>query len=437
MVAVTRRKGRGPGGVAGLLLCLVLVLLLCLAGPARAGHLTIDMMVGSRDKHTAWAALLDRFAAANPDIQITHREVPMDLYWQRAGAKAGGPDAPDVAFWDSGKALRDGYAQRMVAPLPPDLARLVRDRFSPPAVDAVTVGAKVAAVPLSTYPWGFFYRKSLFQRLNLAPPRTWEELLAVAARLKAAEVTPFAFGAQENWPLFAWFDCLDLRLNGLDFHRRLLAGHIPFTDPAARAVMARWKLLLDRGYFHAPQPGDSWRDTLPYFYHQQVGMLLLGGFAAMHFSPLVRDDVGFIPFPTLIPGMPRYEDAPQDVLVVAPRAAARPEVQRFVRFLAETAELDRFNSDLAMVSPLRDGPGDRGPAPAGAGTFFQDAGRRVLEDAAGFAAYFDRDATTPLAEAAGGTFRRFMAAPHDIDAALAELDRARTAAPGVVQLGGH
>ncbi|MEA1676096.1 ABC transporter substrate-binding protein [Nitrospirillum sp. BR 11163] len=411
--------------------------LVCLVSPARAGHLTIDMMVGSRDKHTAWAALLDRFAAANPDIQITHREVPMELYWRRVAAKAGGPDAPDVAFWDSGKALRDGYAQRLVAPLPPDLARLVRDRFSAPAVDAVTVGPKVVAVPLSTYPWGFFYRKSLFQHLGLAPPRTWDDLLAVAARLKAAGVTPFAYGARETWPLFAWFDYLDLRLNGLDYHRRLLAGQIPFTDPATRAVMARWKLLLDRGYFHAPRPEDGWRDTLPYFYHQQVGMLLLGGFAAMHFSTLVRDDVGFIPFPTLTPDMPRYEDAPQDVLVIAPRAAARPEVRRFVRFLAATAELDRFNTDLAMVSPLRRGPEGAQPPPAGAANFFQDAGRDVLKDASGFAAYFDRDATTPLAETADSVFRRFMDPPHDIDAALAALERARAASTGVEQLGGR
>lgn len=46
--------------------------------------------------------------------------------------------------------------------------------------------------------------------------------------LKNAGITPITIGAANKWTSAAWFDYLNLRINGLDYHQRLLQGEIPF-----------------------------------------------------------------------------------------------------------------------------------------------------------------------------------------------------------------
>ena len=41
-----------------------------------------------------------------------------------------------------------------------------------------------------------------------------------------------------------WFDYLNLRINGADYHRELLAGERSFTDPEVVAVMEQYARLI-------------------------------------------------------------------------------------------------------------------------------------------------------------------------------------------------
>ena len=46
------------------------------------------------------------------------------------------------------------------------------------------------------------------------------------------------------WVASAWFDYLNIRINGAPFHRQLLAGEGRFDDPKVKAVFTKWREVL-------------------------------------------------------------------------------------------------------------------------------------------------------------------------------------------------
>ncbi|WP_336368604.1 ABC transporter substrate-binding protein [Marinobacter sp. C2H3] len=381
--------------------------------------LNVNFMVSGGEQREAYLSLVEAFEAANPDVQVRHREYEQETYKARMGEWLTGKDAPpDVLFWFAGEVLNDFVHRGLVRPIGTLWQQENWDAAFSPALKAVVSpdGAPVA-LPVAYYSWGLYYRKSLFERLGLQPPRTWNQLLAVGEALKGQGVVPVAVGSEAGWPLAAWFDYLDLRLNGLSFHQAVTAGHVPFTDPRLRHVMSRWKALIDANFFLANHARMSWRSALPYLYQNAAGMMLMGAFVKPQFPESIRDDIGVAPFPMLNPAIGRYEDAPTDVFFIPARASHPAAAERFLRFLAEPDTQSWINQQLGTTPP-RDGA-------RRAQDELAHSDRQILTAADGFAQFFDRDASRAFSAAAMPVFVRFASGLYGIDEALEQLETIR------------
>ena len=91
-------------------------------------------------------------------------------------------------------------------------------------------------VPIYNYPWAVFYRKSVFKKNGYTIPKTWDQFIALAKKMKADGLTPIAFTDKDGWPAMGTFDILNMRLNGYDFHVRLMAGKAVVGQPAGQAA---------------------------------------------------------------------------------------------------------------------------------------------------------------------------------------------------------
>jgi multiple sugar transport system substrate-binding protein len=395
---------------------LITVVLLGLGQAQAAQSLVIGWMVSSGADRSAWMAdVISQFADANPDIQITQTVKNQEEY--KAGfQRMLETENVDVAFWFAGERLRHVVQQKWVRPIDdPELRSALQAQFIESTVAAVQVNQQLYAMPLSYYGWGMFYRKSLFRRLGLTPPATWAEFIDVGKRLQDAKITPTAVGAGDGWPAAAWFDYLNLRINGIDFHRKLLAGEIRFTHPKVRQVLVQWRELLVQNFFLPETTALGWDSPLPYLYRNQVGMVLMGGFSTAKFPPELADDIGFFPFPSLSTAMPQYEDAPLDIAVLPTRGKNADAANRFLSFLAHSDALNAYNKSLAKFSPLK--------------SFTLREGNnsfelRNLRNAKAIAFFFDRDAKPNLIQPALDAFKTFMRPPFDIDQALRAIDTA-------------
>jgi ABC-type glycerol-3-phosphate transport system substrate-binding protein len=94
-----------------------------------------------------------------------------------------------------------------------------------------------------------WYRKDLYDKLGLSVPKTWDELMANAAKAKAAGIAPFMLSNQKKWPAQFMWSAILVNKHGLDTYDGLIGNKIPWTDARAVDVTAMMKKLADDGMF--------------------------------------------------------------------------------------------------------------------------------------------------------------------------------------------
>lgn len=385
---------------------------------ASGEQLVLDYMVSHSARRTAWVRIINEFAAANPDVRVTDHGYPYEPYKRSFPSRLQSGEV-DLAFWYAGERLRDAAESKLLAPLDAELVALLKKlNFHPATIEGTRINGEVYGFPMYFYPWGFIYRKSLFKSLGILAPATWKEFLNACERLAAAGVAPLGLGAANGWPAAGWFDYFNLRINGLEFHRMLLRGELPFTDARVRQVFDAWGALLRKGYFLQATMQQEHERVLPYIYRKQVGMMLMGSFIAAKFPAAMADDFDFFAFPSIVPDMPAYEDVPVDVLVLPAKSKNAQARKRFLTFLAESGGV-RHLAAADQTLPAQQGPG----FPR---ILLGEAANRVLSNAAGLSSFFDREARADLVTPTFEALRQFLKPPHDTERAVTAIEESRT-----------
>jgi multiple sugar transport system substrate-binding protein len=380
---------------------------------------TLALMPSSAAERRQLDDWLGTFERQGRRQAIQTRTLSPDVY--KAGFEARLREAggwTDVHYWFAGLRLSELASKGLLKPLDELWQRDgLEASFGRALRDAVSWRGRPYAVPLNYYQWGFYYRKSTFVRCGLQAPRTWPEFLTFGERARAAGLAPTVTGARDAWTLAAWFDYLDLRLNGLDFHKALTAGRVSFLDDRVRSVFAAWQQLLDRHWYLAGALDLGWRETVPYLLRERAATMLMGNFFEQDVPGSLRDDLGFFPFPRLEPRLPRYEDAPVDVLVLAERSVRPRAALEFLSWAASPAP------QAALAGAGEKVPANRSAALRDDGLV--KVGARLLRDSAGLAQFFDRDTVREMAERGLGVFADFVAGKLDVEQALRALEGTR------------
>lgn len=245
---------------------------------AFAGELVINSDQSDPAPKKAMEAVIADFEKANPDVKVKWNNFDHEGYKAAINnfLKA---NPPDIAAWYAGNRM----SPQVKAGLFEDVTDLWQqnglDDTLKAAAPSMTLDGKKWGVPYTYYQWGIYYRTDLFQANGITPPKTWAELVAACARLKAAGIAPFAIGTKALWPTAGWFDYLNLRTNGYQFHMDLTAGKVPYSDPRVKAVFDKWGELVKPGYFVANHAALDWQDAIPLLVQGKAAMYLMGNFA--------------------------------------------------------------------------------------------------------------------------------------------------------------
>ncbi len=328
-----------------------------------------------------------------------------------------GKDTPDVMFWSASQRLYLYAEKGLILPITELWDEQNYDELFPHFKTGVTLNGEVYAIPFAYYHWGLFFRQSMVEQFGGAP-EDWESFISVLTRMKEAGITPIGIGTRQNWPAAAWFDYINLRMNGLDFHLELLNGSVSFHDARVQKVLSEWKRLIDSHFYNEDHENYDWDGVLPFFYRNKMGFMLLGNFVASRWP--VRDplfeDIGFMPFPTINRGIPYYENAPTDVFMIPKSTTKVAEAKAFLRFMARADVQTTLNKDLGYLPPNRE-------ATVGEDRFIR-AGAELISRAAGLAQYFDRDTPPAFDELATPLLADYVSTGN-IDALTEGLEAAR------------
>jgi multiple sugar transport system substrate-binding protein len=155
-------------------------------------------------------------------------------------------------------------------------------------------------VPFDYYPWAVYYSKSLWAAKGYTAPTTWDQFVALAAKMKTDGLIPLAFTDKDGWPAMGTFDYLNMRMNGYDFHIDLMRNGTGWNTPQVKAVFEQWKQLIP--YYSPGFLGLTWQEGAAQLLNKQAGMMVLGlDQIGTIFTGTHADDLGFFAFPEINP----------------------------------------------------------------------------------------------------------------------------------------
>ncbi len=392
-----------------------------LSSAAFAGEITINSDHSDPAPKQAMEELIADFQKAHPDVQVKWNNFDHEGY-KSAIRNFLTADAPDVVAWYAGNRMEPFVKANLFEDVTDVWSANGLNDHLKSASPSMTIDGKKWGVPYTYYQWGIYYRKDIFEQQGITPPKTWAELLAASEKLKGAGITPFTIGTKALWPTGGWFDYLDLRVNGYEFHMELTSGKVPYTDPRVKAVFEKWGELIKAGYFIENHAAIDWQDAIPQMVQGKAAMYLMGNFAVatMKDGGLKEDQIGFMQFPEITPGLPMSEEAPTDTFHVPAGAKNKDDAKKFLAFVASPAAQAKMNATLGQlpVNNQAEKPQD----------IYLEAGFNMLSNAHALAQFYDRDAQAEMAKAGMEGFQEFMVKPDNLERILARLEKVRARA---------
>ncbi|GAA1026300.1 extracellular solute-binding protein [Virgisporangium ochraceum] len=271
-------------------------------------------------------------------------------------------------------------------------------------------------VPFYYYPWAVFYRKSLFQQRGYTPPKTLDEFKALCEKMKADGIVPVAFADKDGWPAMGTFDYLNMRINGYDFHVRLMAGKESWTSSQVKQVFDTWRGLLP---YHQPAAnGRTWQEAAQSLVAKQSGMYVLGAFVGEQFSEADRADLDFFAFPEINPQHKQDAvEAPIDGFMVAKEAKNVAGAKNLMKYLATSeAELLFLKSSPNNVATHKDAD-TSGYSP------LQKKCAELVSGAKQVSQFLDRDTRPDFASTVMiPSLQSFINNPNDVDGLLKSIE---------------
>ena len=392
------------------------------SGQALSGDLKIFLDTSNPAPRATMEAVIARFQAEHPDLNIDTTVIDREEYkTQIRNFLTANP--PDVATWYA--------ANRMRPYVEAGLFEDVSDLWNEPEIaenlastkGAMTIDGKQWGVPYTYYQWGVYYRKDIYEELGLNEAANWDEFKANCEAILASGRKCFTIGTKFLWTAGGWFDYLNMRTNGFDFHMQLAGGEISWEDDRVKQTFANWRELIDMGGFIDNHQTYSWQEALPFMVNGDAVHYLMGNFsvAPLRDAGLTDDQLDFYQFPVITPGVALSEDAPTDTFHIPANAANKEAAREFLRFVVSAAEQTEINngSNLGQlpVNAMSSVDDDK----------FLNEGFAMLStnSPGGVAQFWDRDAPAEMAKVSMEGFQEFMVKPDNLDRILAKLERAR------------
>jgi raffinose/stachyose/melibiose transport system substrate-binding protein len=182
-------------------------------------------------------AVIAAFKAANPGVEIKTDTRPQGTEGDNlVKTKLSTGSMNDVFWYNSGSLLQALDPAKTLVDLTND--PVMKD-VDPTFLPVVTQNGKVYGAPWGTAAGGgILYNKDVYSKLGLQIPKTWNDFLANADKIKAAGITPVieTFKAPDTWTsqLFVLGDYYNVQTANPNFAKDYTANKIKYaTDPNA------------------------------------------------------------------------------------------------------------------------------------------------------------------------------------------------------------
>ena len=384
------------------------------SGSTKGGTVSIGSYQSDPSVKAGLADIVAAFTAANGGTKVKVNTVSHNTFQDTINAYLQGTPE-DVFTWFSGHRMRFFADKGLATPID-DVWDAVKSNYTDAFATAVKGNdGHFYAVPTDYYPWAVFYRKDVFSAKGYTVPKNWDDFKALCAKMKSDGLSPIAMGQNDGWPAQGTFDIINLRLNGYDFHTRLLTGQEKWTDSKVTAVFKKWAEITP---YYQPAPNSTtWQQAADKLLRKQAGMYVLGLFVSDEFkasgSQADVDQLDFFPFPAVGSSFDAENalDAPIDVYMISKHSPTLGkdlgQAKAFLEFMAKGSTQGLFFKQAPGSIPTAN------DADASTYTPLQKKAQSIVSSAKKITQFFDRDSRPDFAGANGmqSFLKTFIANP--------------------------
>ncbi|WP_217996335.1 ABC transporter substrate-binding protein [Alicyclobacillus shizuokensis] len=287
--------------------------------------------------------LIKEFEKSHPNIKIERTPVPYEQLLPKSLQEATTHTLPTILVTDNLN-IPTMVSAGAITPLS-RFGEVDTSQYLDGPLSTVTYDGEIYGLPLGTNDLALFYNKSLLAKAHVSPPKTWDELLNVAKKLKSSSTYGLAFSApkdeQATWQ-FAPF----LWTNG--------GNYTHFDSPQAIQALELWTNLVKTGGASKSVVNFSQNEVYNEFAAGRAAMMVMGPWEV---PPLkqTKIDYGVVPLPTPKAGQtPISPIGGEDWTITS---SATPEQQKaawtFLQWTQQKDTLEKFDEAMGYIPALK------------------------------------------------------------------------------------
>jgi glucose/mannose transport system substrate-binding protein len=199
-----------------------------------------------------------------------------------AAARTMGGDAPTAAQFNYGKQYEEVIKEGLLNNLDDVAAKGNWDKLLPEKIKAsIKIGGHYYAVPVNLHNenWVWFNKAVLTKAGVSKDPTTLDEMFVAMDKVKAAGITPLAFGGQ-GWQEGITFRSVLLAVGGKELYMKSFKDK-DLSGPQFRKTLETFKKL--KGYVDAASPGRDWNLATGMVIEGKAGFQFMGDWAKGEF----------------------------------------------------------------------------------------------------------------------------------------------------------
>lgn len=316
-------------------------------------------------------AITEAYTALHPNVTFLLEGDP-DMTLKIGTRLESGANLPDIAMvlgtsWQQWAAK--GYLEDLTDVYTADMGGGVtmHEKLIDETADVGKYAGKYWMVPWSDALNGIVYNAKMFRENGWEIPTTTEELFALMDEMKAAGVTPFAFGGKVinywDFPVLAWW----AQYEGMDNMQTFLQMQTPEVyaqEGRLKALEAFEKIIMDKTNYVDGAMGMDHTQSQMAFLQGKAAMIPMGAWMETEMKNSLPED-----FELAIMLTPTIEGAKmtdvsvstsQDMIFIPKKAKNKEVAKDFLKFMASDEMLQLYTQKTGSPRPFEYTPETEG-----------------------------------------------------------------------------
>ncbi len=300
---------------------------LAMAAPAKAETVRMTVSFYSAATGPYFEKMAADFHAANPGIDVKIEVVNWSSLLQKLQTDISGGTNADVSIIGT-RWLLDFVKDGIAEPLDGMMAPGFKERFIGPFLKPGQIGGKTYGLPVAASARAMYYNKAMLTKAGFPDgPRTWDDVVAAAEKIKADGGNGFGLMAKgTEVDVYFYYALWSHGGDVLDANQKAA-----FNSPAGVKALTLYKAMLDRGLTE-PGPTNYTREDLQNQFKQgRLAMVMTAPFLINQIAKEAPTlDYGIVPVPT---GTTQATYAVTDSVVLFANSKVKPAAMKWLDFL--------------------------------------------------------------------------------------------------------